>query len=129
MATGEAGSDDVTWSLCVPCSAGFAEWDPHTVSCIRLNPGEHDAAGVGAEYEPKQKIAGRTSTVHYRVWNTTEGGASFSKAVTTPFTREEMLFRQYQGRTGTAQSVVSCSSVTAPAVRSADRSSTVVSWL
>ncbi|MCW2527255.1 MAG: Polyketide cyclase/dehydrase [Pseudonocardiales bacterium] len=41
-----------------------AQWDPHTVSCRRLDDGPLQ---VGARYENVQRIAGRESTLTYTV--------------------------------------------------------------
>jgi uncharacterized protein YndB with AHSA1/START domain len=72
-----------------------AEWDPHTVSCTRLNAEQHDGVGVGAEYENVQKIAGRTSTLHYRVVEYEPGRRIvFEGGNDTVHTRDEMLFQQ-----------------------------------
>jgi hypothetical protein len=75
-----------------------AEWDPHTVSCTRLNPGELAGVGVGAEYENVQKIAGRTSTLHYRIVEYDPGRRIvFEGGNDTVHTRDEMLFQQDSG--------------------------------
>jgi carbon monoxide dehydrogenase subunit G len=67
-----------------------AEWDPHTVSCRRLDDGPLE---VGARFENVQRLAGRESTLNYVVTEydpdnrlVLEGG---SDAVRT---RDEMVF-------------------------------------
>jgi hypothetical protein len=41
-----------------------AEWDPHTVTCRRLDAGP---LGVGARFENVQKVMGRESPLTYEV--------------------------------------------------------------
>lgn len=41
-----------------------AEWDPHTVSCKRLDEGP---LGVGARFENVQRVAGHETTLEYTV--------------------------------------------------------------
>lgn len=72
--------------------ASTAEWDPHTVSCRRLDDGP---LGVGARYENVQRLAGRESTLVYEVTEyepgrrvVLEGGND------TVRTRDEMTFAE-----------------------------------
>jgi carbon monoxide dehydrogenase subunit G len=67
-----------------------AEWDPHTVSCTRLDDGP---LGVGARFENVQHLVGRDSTLTYEVTEyepgrriVLEGGND------TVRSRDEMLF-------------------------------------
>ena len=72
--------------------ASTAEWDPHTVSCRRLDDGP---LGVGARYENVQRLAGHESTLIYQVTEyqpgrriVLEGGND------TVHTRDEMTFAE-----------------------------------
>jgi carbon monoxide dehydrogenase subunit G len=67
-----------------------AEWDPHTVSCRRLNDGP---VAVGARFENVQTLMGRQSALTYEVTHyepghriVLEGGSE------TVHTRDEMIF-------------------------------------
>ncbi len=67
-----------------------ADWDPHTVSCRRLDDGP---LGVGARFENVQRLAGHESTLVYEVTEyqpgrriVLEGGND------TVRTRDEMTF-------------------------------------
>lgn len=67
-----------------------AEWDPHTVSCRRLDSGP---LAVGARFENVQHLAGRDSTLTYEV-TTYEPGRRIvlEGGNDTVRSRDEMVF-------------------------------------
>ncbi|MDQ1741971.1 MAG: hypothetical protein QOE23_310 [Pseudonocardiales bacterium] len=58
-----------------------ADWDPHTVSCRRLDDGP---LGVGARFENVQRLAGHESTLVYEVTEHQPGRRIVLEAATTP---------------------------------------------
>lgn len=84
-----------------------AQWDPHTVSCTRTEGKGSGGLGVGARYRNVQKIAGRTSTLSYRVVEYEPGRRIvFEGGNDTVHTRDEMVFdRDSAGRTSVTYTV------------------------
>ena len=77
-----------------------AQWDPHTLSCLRLD--DTGDVGVGARYEKVQKMAGWTSTLRYRVIEYDPGRRIvFDGGNDIVHTRDEITFDQdpLSGRT------------------------------
>lgn len=67
-----------------------AQWDPHTVSCTRLDDGP---LRVGARYENVQHLAGRDSTLTYEVTEYEPGRRIVLEGSNdTVRSRDEMVF-------------------------------------